>query len=117
MQEGYEQFSSYLDSVWSLLILLTTANYPDVMMAAYAQYRVSCIFFIIYLIVGLFFLLNLLLAVFCNSYNGQIESIAQNIIEDNAKYLREGLPYIDQQGKKLKVSHCALLIQEMAAQG
>ncbi|XP_074641111.1 two pore calcium channel protein 1-like isoform X2 [Tubulanus polymorphus] len=63
---------SYFDTIWtsfiSLFVLLTTANYPDVMMPAYNNSRWSCIFFIIYLAVELYFVMNLVLAVVYESF-------------------------------------------------
>ena len=63
--------------------------------------------------------MNVLLAVFCNNYNAQMEEIAQKILDENAEFLKKGLQYVDKDksGKLLKVSHCALLIQELAKQG
>ncbi|EQC40824.1 hypothetical protein, variant [Saprolegnia diclina VS20] len=59
--------SSFLESSWQLLILLTTANFPDVMMPAYAMHRANALFFICFVFFGLFFLMNVILAqVFSN---------------------------------------------------
>ena len=66
--EGDRYFSSFGDAANSMLVLLTTANYPDVMMPAYDQNRLSCVFFIVYLVVGLFLMLNLVLATICDSF-------------------------------------------------
>ena len=67
--EGYAYFPSLPDAMFHLLVLLTTANYPDVMMPAYKVNRLYVLFFIAYLVIGLFFLLNMLLAVFYNNYS------------------------------------------------
>jgi hypothetical protein len=75
--EGEEQFDSFHDAFWHMLIVLTTANYPDVMMPAYANNRWNCLFFISFLCFGLFFLLNLILAIFYNNYRKQVESRAE----------------------------------------
>lgn len=46
-----------------MLTLLTTANFPDVMLPAWETERTSSILFLVYLVIVLFVMLNLLLAV------------------------------------------------------
>ena len=60
--EGTQQFSSISQSYSSMLTLITTANFPDVMLPAYHNNYWMMLFFICYLLIGLFFLMNLLLA-------------------------------------------------------
>ncbi|XP_040207854.1 two pore calcium channel protein 1 [Rana temporaria] len=62
-------FSTLENSLVSLFVLLTTANFPDVMMPAYSRNRWSCIFFIVYLSIELYFIMNLLLAVVFDTFN------------------------------------------------
>uniref|UniRef100_A0A3Q3XCJ2 Ion transport domain-containing protein n=1 Tax=Mola mola TaxID=94237 RepID=A0A3Q3XCJ2_MOLML len=56
-------FSTLENSLVSLFVLLTTANFPDVMMPAYSKNRWSCVFFIVYLSIELYFIMNLVLSV------------------------------------------------------
>ncbi|XP_059474256.1 two pore calcium channel protein 1-like [Neocloeon triangulifer] len=56
-------FRSLPDAFVNLFVLLTTANFPDVMMPAYARSRWNSIFFVSYLSIVLYLLMNLLLAV------------------------------------------------------
>nr|XP_045614492.1 two pore channel protein 1-like isoform X1 [Procambarus clarkii] len=56
-------FTTFQQGFVSLYVLLTTANFPDVMMPAYAKNRCSAAFFILFLAVNLYFLMNLMLAV------------------------------------------------------
>uniref|UniRef100_A0AAY5EHV4 Ion transport domain-containing protein n=1 Tax=Electrophorus electricus TaxID=8005 RepID=A0AAY5EHV4_ELEEL len=63
-------FNTLENSIVSLFVLLTTANFPDVMMPAYARNRCSCVFFIVYLSIELYFIMNLLLAVVFDTFNG-----------------------------------------------
>ncbi|EDO47517.1 predicted protein [Nematostella vectensis] len=63
-----EYFTTFERSFISLFVLLTTANYPDVMMPSYAKSRWSVIFFIAYISVALYFLMNLLLAVVYDTF-------------------------------------------------
>ncbi|XP_022053660.1 two pore channel protein 1 [Acanthochromis polyacanthus] len=62
-------FNTLENSLVSLFVLLTTANFPDVMMPAYSRNRWSCVFFIVYLSIELYFIMNLLLAVVFDTFN------------------------------------------------
>ncbi|XP_036385875.1 two pore calcium channel protein 1-like [Megalops cyprinoides] len=62
-------FRTLENSIVSLFVLLTTANFPDVMMPAYSRNRWSCVFFIVYLSIELYFIMNLLLAVVFDTFN------------------------------------------------
>ncbi|KAM7391874.1 hypothetical protein PAMP_022525 [Pampus punctatissimus] len=62
-------FKTLEDSLVSLFVLLTTANFPDVMMPSYSKNRWSCVFFIVYLSIELYFIMNLLLAVVFDTFN------------------------------------------------
>jgi hypothetical protein len=67
--------SSLPSASWQLLILLTTANYPDVMMPAYTRTRVSFLFFGAFLVLGNWFLLNLILAVVYKAHSDEVTAI------------------------------------------
>ena len=60
--EGIAILSDMFESYYQFLILLTTANFPDVMLPAYERSFWYSSIFVLYLIVGLYFLLNILLA-------------------------------------------------------
>lgn len=72
--EGVENFADLNDSFFYMFVLLTTSNYPDVMLPSYAQERRYSIFFITYLIIGLFMLMNLLLAIFYSNYQERVDA-------------------------------------------
>lgn len=58
-----DYFGHSAGSMNQLFILLTTANFPDVMMPAYdCQPWLAAPFFVVFLMVGLFFIMNLILA-------------------------------------------------------
>ena len=61
-------FEDLKRSFISLFVLLTTANYPDVMMKSYASSSAATIFFISYLSINLYFLMNLMLAVVYDAF-------------------------------------------------
>ncbi|XP_035299166.1 two pore calcium channel protein 1 isoform X2 [Cricetulus griseus] len=62
-------FNTLENSIVNLFVLLTTANFPDVMMPSYSQSPWSCIFFIVYLSIELYFIMNLLLAVVFDTFS------------------------------------------------
>ncbi|XP_073168490.1 two pore channel protein 1 isoform X2 [Lepidochelys kempii] len=62
-------FSTLENSLVNLFVLLTTSNFPDVMMPSYSQNPWSCVFFIVYLSIELYFIMNLLLAVVFDTFS------------------------------------------------
>ncbi|KAH9645222.1 hypothetical protein HF086_018267 [Spodoptera exigua] len=52
-------FQTISDSFVSMFVLLTTANFPDVMMPSYAKSKWYAVFFILYIITVLYVLMNL----------------------------------------------------------
>ncbi|XP_050302250.1 two pore calcium channel protein 1-like isoform X2 [Anthonomus grandis grandis] len=63
-------FKSLSDSFISMFVLLTTANFPDVMMPSYSVTKWSALFFISYISTVLYVLMNLMLAVVYETFTG-----------------------------------------------
>ena len=97
--EGQAYFPTIPDAMFNLLVLLTTANYPDVMMPAYKVSRLYVIFFIAFLVIGLFFLMNMLLAVFYNNYSAQIDSLADRYVQQKQEMNETRFSMLDTEGK------------------
>uniref|UniRef100_A0A8D2QRP7 Two pore segment channel 1 n=1 Tax=Zosterops lateralis melanops TaxID=1220523 RepID=A0A8D2QRP7_ZOSLA len=57
-------FNTLENSLVNLFVLLTTSNFPDVMMPSYARNPWSCVFFIVYLSIELYFIMNLVTSVY-----------------------------------------------------
>jgi hypothetical protein len=66
----YDYFGNIGCAMDQLFILLTTANFPDVMLPAYHCFAWAPVFFVSYLVIGLFFMLNLVLAVSYSVFQG-----------------------------------------------
>jgi hypothetical protein len=56
-------FSTLLESMTQLFELMTTATFPDIMIPVYRCSKLSAVFFVVFIVVNTYFLLNLTLAV------------------------------------------------------
>lgn len=74
--QGVSIMPSIKETLYQMIILLTTANFPDVMLPAYQVSWFYSLFFVSFLLFGLYFLLNLLLAKVFTNYKKTLESKA-----------------------------------------
>ncbi|XP_052639875.1 uncharacterized protein LOC128140339 isoform X1 [Harpia harpyja] len=72
--EGLPYFKNYLEIVFDLYVLVTTANSPDVMMPAFDFSSWYALFFIAFVIVNTYIFMSLFLAVVYNNYKKHLKN-------------------------------------------
>ena len=68
-EQGKQYMSTYWHTLISFYVLMTTANFPDVMMPAYSENHWTCLIFISFLVLVTYFLLNMVLALIFKTYS------------------------------------------------
>lgn len=74
-EQGTMYFSTYGNTLYRMFVLFTTSNNPDVWLPAYKAFRSSCLFFIVYILFGVYFITNLILAVVYDSFKEQLVTL------------------------------------------
>ena len=97
--QEYAYFGSLSETIWNLSILLTTSNFPDVMLPAYQMNTAYTLFFILFILVGVYFLLNVLLAVFYSNYQSRVENAINSYVDKRVEYLEKKFYEYDKENK------------------
>lgn len=66
--ENDASFDDPVAALYTLLVLFTVSNYPNIAIPYFAHNRIAAVYFWVFLCVGVFLLTNLLLAVIFNNY-------------------------------------------------
>jgi len=112
--EGDTYFPTLGESSMSLLVLLTTANFPDVMLPAYREHRSASLFFIAFVSIGVYFFMNLVLATIYHNYRKQCEANAALFRQRRADALGVAFQLLDINGTgSLEFSVCQALLVEL----
>ena len=77
------------DSFYNMLVLMTTSNYPDVMMPAYQMSRMNFLFFGTFLLLGMFTIMNLMLAIIYSNFKNYFELAIEDMEEIRSNYFAE----------------------------
>nr|XP_056708672.1 two pore channel protein 1-like [Euleptes europaea] len=78
--EGLPYFTDYLNIVFDMYVLVTTANSPDVMMPAYNFSGWYCLFFITYVIINTYIFMSVFLAVVYNNYRKHLKNEIRKLV-------------------------------------
>ena len=79
--EDDEDFKSIFSSMYSLYILLSTCNFPDVMLGTFVKTKLSVFYFVFYITVNIFIILSLLKALYYSNYFEMFKDQAKDLIE------------------------------------
>ncbi|CAF4114160.1 unnamed protein product [Rotaria sp. Silwood2] len=77
--QGSTYFSSLHNAVFQLLVLHSTANNPDVMIPAYSDNRLNALFFIVFVVIGIYWIQNIITAVVYRAFRGYFLSSIINL--------------------------------------
>ena len=102
--ESQKYFGNIFDALTSLLVLLTTANHPDVMIPIYQFNRFSSLYFILFLGLGAFIILNLLIAVTYNQFRGFFAKSLQSSLRRKRVAFRAAFTILAKQTRKFRGS-------------
>lgn len=97
--QGYQNFTSLGETYYQMTILLTTSNYPDIMLPALYQSTWNALFFISFLIMGLYFLLNVLLATIFSGYKRKMQERVLESTDKRIIYLEKYYNLCDRDNK------------------
>lgn len=87
--DGDPYFKNYMDSVWDLYVLVTTANNPDVMMPAYDESKWFALYFMVYLIICLYVFMSIVLAAIYNNYRNNLKNEIRDAVFGKRRKLRQ----------------------------
>jgi hypothetical protein len=90
-----DYFNTLSASLLQMFILITTANYPDIMMPVYRCSNYTAIFFVTFLVLGLYILMSLVLAVIYTHFASRSKEKYKDffIVRDKAFKLAHNLLY------------------------
>ncbi|KAJ8749227.1 hypothetical protein K2173_018703 [Erythroxylum novogranatense] len=113
-QQGKLVFTSYGTTLYQMFILFTTSNNPDVWIPAYKASRWYCLFFVLYVLLGVYFVTNLILAVVYDSFKSQLAKQVSQMDCMRRRMLTKAFSLIDKQNMGfLNKEQCIRLFEEL----
>ncbi|XP_021899922.1 two pore calcium channel protein 1 [Carica papaya] len=114
-QEGKTVFTSYGATLYQMFVLFTTSNNPDVWIPAYKASRWYCLFFVLYVLLGVYFVTNLILAVVYDSFKSQLAKQVSEMDCMRKRTLEKAFNVIDiHNAGYINKEQCLHLFEELA---
>ncbi|XP_019051517.1 PREDICTED: two pore calcium channel protein 1A isoform X2 [Nelumbo nucifera] len=112
--QGKTVFTSYGTTLYQMFVLFTTSNNPDVWIPAYKVSRWYCLFFVLYVLLGVYFITNLILAVVYDSFKSQLAKQVAEMDLMRKRNLGEAFNLIDEHGLGfINKEQCIHLFEEL----
>ncbi|CAA0819904.1 Two pore calcium channel protein 1 [Striga hermonthica] len=112
--QGRTLFTSYGETLYQMFVLFTTSNNPDVWIPAYKASRWYCLFFVLYVLLGVYFVTNLILAVVYDSFKNELVKQVAEKDRNRTRILKKAFNLIDNQNLGfLDKDQCIRLFEEL----
>ncbi|GAB4859586.1 mitochondrial thiamine pyrophosphate transporter [Ancistrocladus abbreviatus] len=112
--QGETVFTSYGTTLYQMFVLFTTSNSPDVWIPAYKDSRWYCLFFVLYVLLGVYFVTNLILAVVYDSFKSQLAKEVFEMDQMRTSILAKAFNLIDRHNRGcLDKEQCIRLFEEL----
>lgn len=113
-EQGTVYFSTYGLTLYQMFVLFTTSNNPDCWLPAYKAIRSSCLFFILYILFGVYFITNLILAVVYDSFKEQLVAVLKDQRRKRKSVLQQAFNILDVESRGfLDVVQCVSLFKAL----
>ncbi|KAI3472481.1 hypothetical protein Pfo_030869 [Paulownia fortunei] len=113
-EQGRTIFTSYGATLYQMFILFTTSNNPDVWIPAYKASRWYCLFFVLYVLLGVYFVTNLILAVVYDSFKSELVKQVSEKDRNRTRILKKAFNLIDNNNLGyLNKDQCIRLFEEL----
>ncbi|PIN14203.1 hypothetical protein CDL12_13171 [Handroanthus impetiginosus] len=113
-EQGRTLFNSYGSTLYQMFVLFTTSNNPDVWIPAYKASRWYSLFFILYVLLGVYFVTNLILAVVYDSFKGELVKQVAEKDRARTRILKKAFNLIDENNLGyLNKDECVRLFEEL----
>ncbi|XP_021827183.1 two pore calcium channel protein 1-like isoform X2 [Prunus avium] len=113
-QQGKTVFTSYGTTLYQMFVLFTTSNNPDVWIPAYKASRWYSLFFVLYVLLGVYFVTNLILAVVYDSFKSQLAKQVSEMDQSRISILKKAFNLLDKDNVgSLNKDQCIQLFEEL----